>query len=188
MPVFVYWDLTQLIIIGLFILAAVTYGEPVFVRFGVNTPEVLDVIQHIEFSPVVFVFMLVYFFMGYVFYASMFAAIGAMVNTDDEAQQFFFPVIILVLLGYFIMFSVAKNPETAMAFWVSLVPFFTPVVMFARIAVCDPIVPSGAYLSLFTMGISIVLLVMLVAKIYRVGILIVDFLVYKKEQEKINHE
>jgi len=43
--------------------------------------------------------------------------------------------------------------------------------MFARIAVSDPIIPSGAYLSLFTMGISIVLLIMFVAKIYRTGIL-----------------
>ncbi|RKY89785.1 hypothetical protein DRQ09_00800 [candidate division KSB1 bacterium] len=163
--------LTQLFVVGVIILLAVTYGEVLFVRFGVNRPEILNIVRNIEFSPVVFAFMLLFFFMGYIFYASLFAAIGAMVNTEDEGQQFLFPIIILVLIGYFIMFSVAQNPETSTAFWVSLIPCFTPVVMFARIAVTDPSLPKGAFLSIFTMGISTVLLIMLVAKIYRVGIL-----------------
>jgi ABC-2 type transport system permease protein len=75
------------------------------------------------------------------------------------------------MVGFFIMFSVARNPDTTAAFWSSLIPFFTPVVMFARIAVKDPTIPSGAYLSIFTMGIFIFLIIKFVAKIYRVGIL-----------------
>ena len=109
--------------------------------------------------------------MGYLFYASIFAAIGSMVNTEDEGQQFLAPVIILNMVGFFIMISVARNPDTTAAFWASLIPFFTPVVMFSRIAVSDPVMPSGAYLSIFTMGISIFLIIKLVGKIYRVGIL-----------------
>jgi len=163
--------LTQLVILGLFVLAAAAYGEPVFVKFGVNAPEVLDIIRQINFSPAVFSFMLIFFLLGFVLYAVFYAAIGAIVNTEDEGQQFQFPVIILVLLGYFMMFSVAQNPETSRALWMSLIPFFTPIVMFARIAVSDPIIPSGAYLSIFTMLVSVVLTIWVVSKIYRVGIL-----------------
>jgi len=163
--------LTQLVIMGIFILAAVSYGESIFLKFGVNVPEILDAIRQIQFSASVFSFMLIFFFLGFIFYASMYAAVGAIVNTEDEGQHFQMPIVFLVMIGFFIMFSVAQNPETTMAYWASLIPFFTPIVMFARIAVSDPFMPDGAYLSVATMLISTVLLLMLIAKIYRVGIL-----------------
>ena len=163
--------LTQLILMGLLILAVVHFGESIFGGVGVNIPELIQIVKQIDFSPTVFGFMILFFLIGFIFYASLYAAIGAMVSTDDEGQQLQFPIIFLVLIGFFIMFSVAKNPETPMAFWVSLIPTFTPLVMFARVAVSDPILPSGAILSIFTMIGSTVLLIMLIAKIYRVGIL-----------------
>jgi ABC-2 type transport system permease protein len=163
--------LTQLILMGLLILAVVHFSESIFGGIGVNIPELIQVVKQIDFSPTVFGFMILFFLVGFVFYASLYAAIGAMVSTDDEGQQIQFPIIFLVLIGFFIMFSVAKNPETPMAFWTSLIPTFTPLVMFARVAVSDPILPSGAILSIFTMIGSTVLLIMLIAKIYRVGIL-----------------
>ncbi len=163
--------LTQLILMGLLILVVVHFGESIFGGVGVNIPELIQVVKQIDFSPTVFSFMILFFLVGFVFYAGLYAAIGAMVNTDDEGQQLQFPIIFLVLIGFFIMFSVAKNPETPMAFWVSLLPTFTPLVMFARVAVSDPILPSGAVLSIFTMIGSTFLLIMLIAKIYRVGIL-----------------
>ena len=163
--------LTQLILMGLIILALVHFGESLFVKMGVNIPELLQVIRQIDFSPAVFIFMILFFLMGFVFFSSLFAAVGAMVTTEDEGQHMQMPLVFLVLIGYFIMFSVAKNPETPMALWTSLIPFFTPIVMFARIAVSDPILPSGAIISIFTMLLSTILLIWLVAKIYRVGIL-----------------
>ena len=163
--------LTQLVFIGLIISAVVTFGESLFVRFGVRTPEILDVIRQIQFTPTVFAFMVVFFLLGFVFFASLFAAIGAMVNTEDEGQQFQMPLIFLIMIGYFMMLPVIQNPDTSMAFWASLVPFFTPLVMFARVAVRDPVLPTGAILSLFTMGISVVVMILFTAKIYRVGIL-----------------
>jgi len=163
--------LTQLAILGLFVLAAATYGEPVFIKFGVKTPQILNIIRQIEFTPAVFSFMLIYFLLGYVLYACLYAAIGAIVNTEDEGTQYQFPVIILVMLGYFMMFTVAQNPDTPRALWVSLIPFFTPIVMFARIAVSDPIIPSGAYISIVIMIVFILGILWLVSKIYRVGIL-----------------
>lgn len=163
--------LTQLALIGLIVLAAVTYAEPLFIRFGVNAPDFLYVVRQIKFSGSVFAFMLIFFLLGLVFFSSLYAGVGAIVNTEDEGQHFQMPIIFLILTGYFIMFPVLQNPETTTAFWASLIPLFTPLVMFARIAVSDPIMPKGAYLSLFTMLLSTILLIVLIAKIYRVGIL-----------------
>jgi ABC-2 type transport system permease protein len=163
--------ITQLFVIGSFIYLVSAYGAPFFEKVGMQMPELLNILRNLEFTPVIFGFFILFFFMGYILYASIFAAIGSMVNTEDEGQQFLFPIIILNMIGFFIMFSVARNPDTTAAFWSSLIPFFTPVVMFARIAVSDPTIPSGAYLSIFTMGIFIFLIIKFVAKIYRVGIL-----------------
>jgi len=138
---------------------------------GVETPKLLNIIGNLQFTPVVFAFFILYFFMGFLLYATLFAAVGSMVNTTDEGQQFLTPIIFLNIIGFFIMITVAQNPDTPAAFWASLIPFFTPSVMFARIAVSHPTLPSGAILSIFTMGISIYLIISLVAKIYRVGIL-----------------
>ena len=163
--------ITQLIIFGGIILLMLNYSEPIFKQFGVNAPDVLGFVRQIHFSSHIFAFMIIFFLLGFVFFSSIFAAVGAMVNTEDEGQQYQMPLMILIWIGFFIMLTVAKNPETSRAFWISLFPLFTPIVMFSRIAVSDPIIPSGAYLSLFTMSVSTVLLIMLVAKIYRVGIL-----------------
>lgn len=163
--------ITQLIVIGGFVYGTSIFGAPLFVKAGIQIPKLMNILENLHFSPVIFIFFILFFFMGFFLYAGLFAAIGAMVNTNDEGQQFLLPIVILNLMGFFIMFSVAKNPETTSAFWASLFPFFTPVVMFARIAVMDPILPSGAIISLFTLALSIIILIKFVAKIYRVGIL-----------------
>jgi ABC-2 type transport system permease protein len=166
-----FLGITQLVVVGGFVALISAYGAPMFENAGVQMPELINILRNLHFTPVVFSFFILFFFMGYLFYAALFAAIGSMVNTADEGSQFLFPLIMLNMIGFFIMISVAKNPDTTAAFWASLIPFFTPVVMFSRIAVSDPILPSGAILSIFTMGISIWLIIKLVGKIYRVGIL-----------------
>ncbi|MDZ7330408.1 MAG: ABC transporter permease [candidate division KSB1 bacterium] len=163
--------LVQLILMGLIILAIVHFGESLFVKMGVNIPELFRVLKQIHFSPAVFIFMVLFFLLGFIFYSTLFAAVGAMVTTEDEGQQYQMPLAFLIMISYFIMFSVAKNPETPMALWTSLIPFFTPLLMFTRIAVSDPVFPSGAIVSIVTMILSIGIMVWLVAKIYRVGIL-----------------
>ncbi len=163
--------LTQLAVFGIMLSVIVTYGEKLFLKFGVTDTEFLNVIRQINFSPMIFLSFLFYFLMGFIFYSCVFAAIGAIVNSEDEGQQFTFPIIIPIILSYFIMFNVAKNPDTTMAFWASIFPFFTPIVMFGRIAVSDPVMPSGFILSIFTMIGFTALMFWLTAKIYRVGIL-----------------
>lgn len=80
--------LTQLVIFGGFMLAAVTYAEPLFRRFGLSSPDFLKIIRQLHFTAPVFGFMILFFLLGFVFYSGLYAALGAMVNTEDEGQQF----------------------------------------------------------------------------------------------------
>jgi ABC-2 type transport system permease protein len=162
---------TQMLVFGGFIFAVAKYGAPLMAQAGLPHGRFMAIMENLQLSVPVFIFFLLFFLMGYAIYALLFAAVGAMVNTEDEGQQFLLPIIILNILGFLIMISVAKNPDTPAAFWASLFPFFTPVVMFCRIAVSDPVMPSGAYISLVTLAASIYLIFKLVARIYRVGIL-----------------
>jgi ABC-2 type transport system permease protein len=163
--------ITQMVVFGGFLFLIAAYGGPLLESAGVKSGDFLEIIKGLHLSIPVLFFFLFFFLLGYALYAALFAAIGAMVNTEDEGQQFLFPIILLNILGFLIMISVAKNPDTAAAFWISLVPFFTPVVMFCRIAVSDPVMPTGAYLSMGIMMVSVYFIIKLVGKIYRVGIL-----------------
>lgn len=163
--------LVQMLVFGLIISILVGYQEPIFSRFGLENSGLMQVISDIHFTPFIFATFLFYFVVGFIFYSSLAAAIGAMVSTTDEGQQFFQAVVFLLLISFFMVMSVVQNPNTGLAFWGSLVPFFTPVVMFGRITATSPTLPSGFYLSIFTLLGSTALLIWLTAKIYRVGIL-----------------
>jgi ABC-2 type transport system permease protein len=163
--------ITQMLIYGVFLYFTAAYGGSLLEQAGLQSGSLLTIVKNLELSLPVLFFFLFFFVLGYALYAALFAAVGAMVNTEDEGQQFLMPIIFLNLISFFIMITVAKNPDTAAAFWISLFPFFTPVVMFCRIAVSDPVIPSGAYLSIAIMIASVYFLVRIVGKIYRVGIL-----------------
>lgn len=163
--------LTQLLIFGGFVLLVIQYGGPLLQSMGMEAPELFTFIKQIQFTPQVFGFLILFFLMGFVFYSGIFAAVGAMVNSEDEGQQYQGPLMLLIWIGFFIMLAVARNPETTQAFWISLFPLYTPIIMFARITVSDPLLPSGTLLSVIVMLASTVGIIFLTAKIYRVGIL-----------------
>ena len=163
--------LIQLLIFGLFLFVMIQYSAPIFIKFGYSVPEIFQIIDQMQFSPTVFYFMVLFFILGFIFFSSLFAGVGAMVNTDDEGSQFMLPVIFLVFFGFIAMLAIAKNPDSTAAYWMSFIPLFTPSVMFGRIAVSDPLLPSGTFISIIIMIISIIILIKTIAKIYRVGIL-----------------
>ena len=114
-------------------------------------------------------YFVLFFIGGYMMYASLFAAIGAIVNSQEDTQQYIMPISILVLFAFYAGFFSAKNPDGPLAFWSSLVPFTSPIVMMVR-------VPFGVpwwqmLLSVALLAITVILIVKLAAKIYRVGIL-----------------
>jgi len=163
--------ITQLAVWGFIILIPIVYGESIINRFAPEAAEIIRLVRLVHFSGTTFIFFIIFFILGFMLYASMYAAIGAMVNTEDEAQQLQFPIILPIIIQYMLFFIIVQRPESNMAYWMSIIPFFTSILMTARLSVMEPQMPDGLFLSVFLMIITVVLLVMLVSKIYRVGIL-----------------
>jgi len=112
---------------------------------------------------------IVYFIFGYMLYASLFAAIGSAVENEGDTQQLQLPVTIPLMIGYFIAIYAFNAPDSSIAFWGSMIPFTSPIVMLAR----TPFgVPGWEYaVSIALLVATFALCAWLSAKIYKVGIL-----------------
>ncbi|MCJ7680969.1 MAG: ABC transporter permease [Candidatus Aminicenantes bacterium] len=118
----------------------------------------------------VFFYFVLFFILGYFLYGTLYAAIGAMVNTEKEAQQLMFPVSMLLIVPILLIMYVVRSPDSGFSVFLSLVPFFAPILMLLRICVLTPPFIQVA-LSILLMLLTILLMVWLASKIYRVGIL-----------------
>ncbi len=118
----------------------------------------------------VLVYFIIFFILGYLLFATIYAALGAMVNTDQDAQQFQFPVMMFIIMAFILAFYIIKNPTANLSKIVSLIPLFSPITMFTRIAIQMP--PFGEILlSIVILILTIIFLIWLAGKIFRVGIL-----------------
>jgi ABC-2 type transport system permease protein len=128
-----------------------------------------------------------YFLGGYLFYAALFAAVGSVVNEDpQEAQSLMLPITMPIILGFVIMSSTVSHPNSPTAFWGSMIPFTSPIVMMARVANGVPdIVPWWQlFLSMGLLVIGFILTTWFAGKIYRTGILLYGKRVTWKEMIK----
>lgn len=121
-------------------------------------------------NPVAVAFFPVYFILGYFLYATIYAGIGSMFNSDEDAQQMVSVASLLLVVPMMLLMPVIKNPSGKLAIWLSLVPFFAPILMYLRINIQMPPAWQIA-LSIAIMMVTILVMVWLVSKIYRVGIL-----------------
>jgi ABC-2 type transport system permease protein len=132
--------------------------------------DILQVINGIDFIQLVVTFTF-YFLGGYLFYGAFFAAVGAAVDAPSEAQQFMFPVTIPLLIGYMGLFVfVLNDPNSQTSFWLSIIPFTSPIGMMGRISYGVPF-----WELLLSMGLLVggfFASTWLAAKIYRIGILV----------------
>jgi ABC-2 type transport system permease protein len=118
----------------------------------------------------ILVYFVLFFILGYFLYATMYAAIGSMVNSEKEAQQLIMPVVMFLVVPILLMMFVIRSPDSTFSVVLSMIPFFAPILMLLRICVLLPPFPQIAT-SIILLILSIVLMIWLVAKIYRVGIL-----------------
>ena len=128
-----------------------------------------------------------YFLGGFLFYAALFAAVGSVVNEDpQDAQSLMFPITMPIIFSYVITNVVIQNPHTPMAFWASMIPFSSPMVMMARIAYGVPsTVPYWELaLSMLILIAGFIFTTWLSGKIYRTGILLYGKKVTWKEMFK----
>ena len=140
-------------------------------NMSMNT-EALNMISAFIDLPLtnIFVAFLIYFIGGYLLYASLFAAIGAAVDNQTDAQQFVIPItIILVLALYVGIFTIPEDPNGTVAIIFSYIPFTSPVVMLMRIPNGVPIYEQ--IISIIILYLTFTLCIWVAAKIYRVGIL-----------------
>jgi ABC-2 type transport system permease protein len=123
-----------------------------------------------EASPLVLAALVVYFLLGYFFYAALFAAIGSAVNTPQEAQTLVFPVFAPLVVGTLCFPLVLQSPDGTLSTVLSLLPPLTPLLMFLRITVLTP--PWWQIgLSVLLTGLAIAAVVWFAARVHRVGIL-----------------
>jgi ABC-2 type transport system permease protein len=116
------------------------------------------------------VFFAIYFLLGYVLYSTLCAAVGSMVNSEQEAQQLQFVIMMPMILSIVVIMQVFQHPNSQIAFWGSIFPFTAPLVMFTRIAMQQPPWWQIA-LSIGLMLATIYGMILLCGRIYRVGIL-----------------
>ncbi len=120
--------------------------------------------------PMFFVYFFAFFLLGYFIYATIYVLVGSMVTTTQEGGQMAMPVVFLLMAGYILSFPILRAPNSSLAFWVSMVPFFSPITMMVRIVTQTP--PFWQIALSFTIGcVTVVLLLWLAARIYRVGML-----------------
>ncbi|WP_432712477.1 ABC transporter permease, partial [Pedobacter sp.] len=153
-------------------MATQTNGSPVAQIANADTNE-LAVMQksmaNLELGKIIAVFFF-YFIGGYMFYGALYAAIGSAVDSETETQQFMFPVMMPLLLGYVLSLSVVTNdPYGPMAFWLSIIPFTSPIAMMVRMPYGVP--DWQLALSMFLLVIGFIGTVWMASRIYRVGIL-----------------
>lgn len=139
---------------------------------------VLSALSQVNYGLILFVFV-IYFLLGYLFYSAMYAAIGSAVDNETETQQFTLFAILPMMLGFYGSITIMNNPDGPMSFWLSMIPFTSPIAMLARIPFDVPV--WELVLSIGILLVSTLGMVFIASKIYRVGILMYGNKVTLKE-------
>ena len=139
---------------------------------------VLSALSQVNYGLIFFVFV-IYFLLGYLFYSAMYAAIGSAVDNETETQQFTLFAILPMMLGFYGSITIMNNPDGPMSFWLSMIPFTSPIAMLARIPFDVPV--WELVLSIVILLVSTLGMVFIASKIYRVGILMYGNKVTLKE-------
>lgn len=156
--------LTQMAIWGAAFVLLAVLAVPALVARGVGDFTVPSL------PPMFFAYFFLFFVLGYFLYSTLYVLIGSMVTTTQEGGQMAMPVVFLLMAGLYMAFPVIRSPNSSFAFWVSMFPFFAPITMIVRIVSQTP----PLWQILLSLGIcltTIVLLLWLASRIYRVGML-----------------
>lgn len=155
--------LTQL---GIWVVSAAVlgvYGLAQLQRSGVD-------ISLPSVSPFFVAGLFVFFILGFFTYATIYALIGSMVTTVQEGGQLAFPPILLLLMALYSAFPVIRSPNSDFAFWFSILPFVSPIVMPVRLAIQTP--PLWQILLAILLNLAAIFaLVWIASRAYRIGML-----------------
>jgi ABC-2 type transport system permease protein len=110
-----------------------------------------------------------FFIGGYLLYAGLYAAVGAVIDNETDSQQFVMPIIMPLILSIYIAMAAFRDPSSDIAFWFSMIPFTSPIVMMARIPFQIPL--WEVILSMTILTVSFIFTTWFAGRIYRTGIL-----------------
>lgn len=154
-------------------IASSFMGTPDMAAASAEMPDqngLIEMLNNISISPWLIVAFLFYFLSGYFIYSTLFAAVGSAVDQEADAAQLQLPVTLPIIIPILFITNVMANPDGTLAVVLSLIPFFTPILMIARIAATSVPIWQIA-LSVVLLGLTFLLCLYIAAKIYRVGIL-----------------
>ena len=137
-----------------------------------DAPVVTELVQGLTAInfPLIITMFLIYFVLGYFFYATLFAGVGALVDVDTNAQQFSLPITIPLMLVMIMMPAIINEPSGSLATWLSVIPFTSPVAMMIRIPFGVPI--WEAAVSVGVLLLFVPLNTWVAGRIYKRGILL----------------
>ena len=158
--------LTQVFLWG--ILTTVLVSGSLFFFGGNTSPEDMMTAQMTAQGIIGTCFVL-YFIGGYLLYAALFAAIGSALEQQEDTQQFMTPIMLLMAFSLYAGIYSMNNPDGPLAFWCSMIPFTSPIVMMVRLPFDIPVWELA--LSFALLFATAILIIWFSAKIYRVGIL-----------------
>jgi ABC-2 type transport system permease protein len=131
--------------------------------------KIMQQIQDIPIGYTVFTFLF-YFLFGYLLYSAIFAAVGSAVDSETETQQFMLPITLPLVFTFILSLNfIINNPDSSLSFWLSVIPFTSPIAMMIRIPFGVPVWQLGLSMLLLLGGFLFT--VWVAARIYRVGIL-----------------
>lgn len=143
-----------------------TYGNSIIQLF----PSLPRLPSFPSVPAMLFLYFILFFILGYLFYAALFAAVGAMAGEESDTQQLIFPIILPLIFPIVIMSYIQANPDSSNVVILSLIPFFTPLIMMVRVIATSP--PLWQIISsILIMILAIILATYITARIYRIGIL-----------------
>ncbi len=149
---------------------------------SIDIMSIFSAISNIDWGIILFTFMF-FFIGGYLLYSSLFASVGAAVDNETDTQQFMLPITIPLVVAFLMAETIIANPEGAIAFWFSIIPLTSPVIMMVRIAFGVPeAVPYWQLaLSMILLVVAFIGSTWMAGKIYRTGILMYGKKVTYKE-------
>jgi len=156
---------TQYAIWALFGLAASRYSRPLISSFVPAAEFRLPSIP-----AYIFVYFVIFFILGYFLYGTIYAAVGSMVNSEKEAQQLLMPVSMFLVVPMLMMIFIIRSPNSSLSVILSLIPFFAPILMLMRVSILLPPFTQVAG-SIILLALTVLFMIWLTSKIYRVGIL-----------------
>jgi ABC-2 type transport system permease protein len=144
--------------------------------------DIVNAVQTVQWTYILPVFI-IFFFGGYMLYSALFAAVGSAVESDTETQQFMLPITLPLLFTYIMSFSfIVNNPDSSLSFWLSIIPFTSPIAMMVRLPFGVP--NWELALSIFLLIGGFIFTTWVASRIYRVGILMYGKKVSFKELGK----